>query len=47
MHLSVSAKIETNGENFNTIWKQLTEMSEISIDLPKGNYAGSSITIKL
>jgi len=47
MHLSVSAKIETNGENFNAIWNKVTKMSEISIDLPKGNYTGSSITITL
>lgn len=47
MHISVSAKIEKTGENFNAIWNNKTEMSEVSIDLPQGNYAGKSVTVKL
>ena len=47
MHLSISSKIEINGENFNAFWNKVTEMSEISIELPKGVNTGKSVTIKL
>ncbi len=47
IHIYVSSRIEKTGENFNVIWNEKTGMSEISIDLPQGNYASKSVTIKL
>ncbi len=47
IHLSVSVRIEKTEENFNANWNEKTWMSEISIDLPQGNYTGQSVTIKL
>lgn len=45
--LSVSSKIVAHGENFVSVWNETEGASEISIDLPQGNYAGKSVTIKL
>lgn len=47
MHLAISKKIEKQGENYNTVWDEKKGLSEISIDLPQGNYAGKSVTIEL
>ena len=47
MLLSVSAKFEKNGKNFKAFWNEKEKMSEIIIDLPQGNYAGSSVSIEL
>jgi len=47
MHLAISEKIEKQGENYNTVWDEKKGLSEISIDLPQGNYAGQSVTIEL
>ena len=46
-NLSVSAKIEKNGENFNAVWNAVRGTTNLSIDLPQDNYAGESVTIKL
>lgn len=47
MILSLSIKIEKDGGNFKAIWNEKKKVSEITIDLPQGNYAGSSVTIEL
>ena len=47
MHLSISAKIEKEGENFKAVWNEKDKATELAIDLPKGVYAGQSVTIKL
>ncbi len=47
IHLSVSTRIEKTRKNFNAIWNEKMEISEISVDLPRGNYAGKTVTIKL
>ena len=47
MHLSVSAKVEKEGENFKSVWNEEEKISEISIDLPKDVYAGKSVSFKL
>src|SRR5690606_18198108 len=46
-HFSVSEKIQKRGENYVTRWNEKDEFSEITIDLPSGNYTGQSVTIKL
>ncbi|SHE75088.1 chondroitin AC lyase [Mariniphaga anaerophila] len=46
-NLSVSTKIEKSGETFTASWNENTRMTHISIELPGGNYAGSSATVKL
>jgi chondroitin AC lyase len=46
-NLSVSAKIEKNGENFNAVWNENSGLTHISIDLPADNYTGESVTINL
>lgn len=47
MHLSISSKFESTDENLNLNWVEEKGMSEISINLPQGNYTGSSISVKL
>jgi chondroitin AC lyase len=46
-HISVSARCEKTGDNYNAVWNETKGVTEISADLPQGVYAGSSITIKL
>lgn len=47
MHLSLSKRIETEGENFMAFWNERKQESEIIIDLPQGQYAGSSVSVGL
>ncbi|NQU54889.1 MAG: chondroitin lyase, partial [Bacteroidetes bacterium] len=47
MMLSISANIEKEGDNFTAVWNEKEKVSEITIDLPQGHYAGSSVTIEL
>jgi chondroitin AC lyase len=47
MYLSVSSKIEKGGENFTAVWNDKKKQTELIIDLAKGHYAGSSITVEL
>jgi len=47
MIFSVSAKVEKEGSNFKAVWNEKEKVSEITIDLPQGNYAGSSVSIDL
>lgn len=46
-HISISAKTEKIGDNFSTVWNEKTGFTQISVDLPKTVYAGSSVTINL
>ena len=46
IHLSVSSKIDKSGENFEAHWNEAKKISEISMDLPQGDYAGKSVTFK-
>ncbi len=46
-HLSVTSRIEKQGENFVSSWNEKVKRSEIAIDLPQDYYAGSSVTVKL
>jgi len=47
MHFSISAKIDKEGDNYKAVWNEKKGISEITIDLPQGNYAGESVTVKL
>jgi chondroitin AC lyase len=47
MFVSISQKVETAGENCKVYWNEKAQMSELIIDLPTGDYAGSSVTVKL
>ena len=47
MIVGVSADISGSGENFKTYRNDEEEMTYIIIDLPKGHFAGSSVTIEL
>lgn len=47
MLVSISEKIEKGGERFSVHWNEQDKMSEITIDLPKGNYTGQSVTINI
>jgi len=47
MHLSISSKIEKGGKNFKAAWNEKEKISELTIDLTQGNYAGKSVTIQL
>ena len=46
-HLSISAKTEKSGDNFSAVWNEKAGFTNISVDLPKTVYAGSSVTINL
>ena len=46
-NLSVSEKIDKQGENFQTVWNADQSTTHISIALPQDNYAGDSVTIQL
>jgi chondroitin AC lyase len=46
-NFSVSAKIEENGENISAEWDANTGLTHVSIVLPRDNYTGDSVTIKL
>ncbi len=46
IHLSVSGKIEKNGNHFRSFWNEGKGISEIAIDLPQTVYAGQSVTIE-
>ena len=45
INFSISAKIEKDESNFQAIWNEKSDTSEISIDLPQDVYAGNSVTI--
>jgi chondroitin AC lyase len=45
MHLSLSVRIENSGENFWVFWNEQRQESKLSIDLPRGQYAGSSVSV--
>lgn len=47
MYLSVSKKLEKTGEHFRAVWNEVKKESEIIIELPEGQYAGSSVSITL
>jgi chondroitin AC lyase len=47
LHLRLSAKIQTQGENFRAAWNNDEEVSEVVISLPQGVYAGKSATVDL
>lgn len=47
MHVTVSANIEKDGDQFTSVWDPTKKLSNITIDLPQGVYAGKSITVQL
>jgi chondroitin AC lyase len=47
MHLTISARIEKEGENYKAVWDEKNRKTELVIELPQGHYAGQSITIDL
>ena len=47
LHLKISGRISVNAENVSSVFDSETSMSQISIDLPKGPYAGQSVVIEL
>jgi chondroitin AC lyase len=44
--LSVSARFSGTGANWKTFWNKQTNSSELTFDLPSGDYAGESMTIR-
>jgi len=46
MHLTANIPLEKVGENFKASWNESGKITEISIDLPQGHYAGKSVTIQ-
>jgi chondroitin AC lyase len=45
MSLSLSGKISSPDDNFSSYWDDQQKTSQVFIDLPKGQYAGKSITV--
>ncbi|MEM7658183.1 MAG: polysaccharide lyase beta-sandwich domain-containing protein, partial [Bacteroidota bacterium] len=46
VHLRISAKVELAGEGVHSIWQEEKGMSDLLIELPKGQYAGSSVGVE-
>ena len=46
MHLSISERIEKDGDTFRSHWNEEEKISELSIQLPCGVYAGQSVNIE-
>lgn len=46
-HLSVSTKIEKSGPDFYTSWNENNGLTDVTVELPKENHAGDSVTIRL
>lgn len=46
IQLSVPAKLDGKGGNFTNVWNADKKVSELTIDLPQGHYAGRSVTIR-
>ena len=47
IHFSVSSRIEKCGDNFQAVWNEEERVSDIAVELPRGVYAGESVTINL
>jgi chondroitin AC lyase len=47
IHFSVSVRIDKKGGDFKATWDEAEGLTEISVDLPQGVYAGSSVTVIL
>jgi chondroitin AC lyase len=47
IQLAVSSRIQVKGDFYNSVWNQEKGYSEIFIELPKNEYAGKSVVIKL
>lgn len=45
--LSLNLRVAASGEKGTSRWDEAKQLSEIMIDLPKGQYAGSSVTVHL
>ncbi|MEM7366946.1 MAG: polysaccharide lyase family 8 super-sandwich domain-containing protein [Bacteroidota bacterium] len=45
--LSISRRVKPMGENVRTIWDEKKQVSDILIDLPQGQYAGSSVSVRV
>ena len=46
IHFSVNYRFEIKGQNFTSVWNETKKVSDISIDLPQGERAGESVTIR-
>ncbi|MDZ7606238.1 MAG: hypothetical protein U5K79_11780 [Cyclobacteriaceae bacterium] len=47
IHISVTAKVEGLSDKLTATWDDVAKMSQITIDLPDGVYAGQSVTVEL
>jgi chondroitin AC lyase len=45
IHLSLNRKLNAKANNYHSIWNETTGVSEVSIDLPQGMFAGKSVSI--
>jgi hypothetical protein len=43
--LSISQKINANGEGYKAVWNDTSGATEIAVDLPQNEYAGKSVTV--
>ena len=47
MHFSITSRVEKNAEGIVAVWDESQKISKISMDIPTGVYAGSSVTVQL
>ncbi len=45
MGFSISARIDSKHESFNSFWDEGKKVSQVLVDLPQGQFAGSSVVI--
>lgn len=46
-HLSLSSRVEGKGAYFQAVWDANERVSRVWIDLPRDNYAGSSVSVEV
>lgn len=47
LHFSTSEKIKKAGEGFRAVWNERDQLSDISVEMPQGDFAGKSVTVDL
>lgn len=47
IHFSASVRIDKRGNDYKAVWDEAKGLTEISVDLPQGVYAGQSVTVLL
>ncbi len=47
IHLKLTARIDSNGNHYKTVWHPAEGYTDMTINLPEGEYAGKSVVVKM